>query len=95
MFLAGRMWPACWMLPSIQFHQHFTSSLYANFLAPKTVKPTECFIDLGKLNLLKISLPWSKSVKQTVDSKYRNAACFFDICTKKLHMKFCSGEITC
>jgi hypothetical protein len=28
---------------------------------------TECFIDLGKLNLLKISLPWSKSVKQTVD----------------------------
>jgi hypothetical protein len=24
---------------------------------------TECFIDLGKLNLLKISLPWSKSVK--------------------------------
>ncbi len=27
---------------------------------------TECFIDLGKLNLLKISLPWSKSVKLTV-----------------------------
>jgi hypothetical protein len=27
---------------------------------------TECFIDLGKINLLKISLPWSKSVKQTV-----------------------------
>ncbi len=27
---------------------------------------TECFIDLGKLNLLIISLPWSKSVKQTV-----------------------------
>ncbi len=27
---------------------------------------TVCFIDLGKLNLLKISLPWSKSVKQTV-----------------------------
>jgi len=26
---------------------------------------TECFIDLGKLNLLKISLPWSKSVKLT------------------------------
>jgi hypothetical protein len=28
---------------------------------------TMCFIDLGKLNLLKISLPWSKSGKQTVD----------------------------
>jgi hypothetical protein len=27
---------------------------------------TECFIDLGKLNLFKISLPWSKSVKLTV-----------------------------
>ncbi len=27
---------------------------------------TECFIDLGKLNLLKISLPWSKSVKLTL-----------------------------
>jgi hypothetical protein len=26
---------------------------------------TMCFIDLGKLNLLIISLPWSKSVKQT------------------------------
>jgi hypothetical protein len=26
---------------------------------------TECFIDLGKLNLLKIYLPWSKSVKLT------------------------------
>jgi hypothetical protein len=31
--------------------------------------PTECFIDLGKLNLLKISLPWSKSVKLTVGCK--------------------------
>ncbi len=30
------------------------------------VNPTVCFIDLGKLNLLKISLSWSKSVKQTV-----------------------------
>ncbi len=28
---------------------------------------TECLIDLGKLNLLKISLPWSKSVQQTVN----------------------------
>ncbi len=28
---------------------------------------TECFIDLGNLNLFKISLPWSKSVKLTVD----------------------------
>ncbi len=28
---------------------------------------TECFIDLGKLILLKISLPWSKSVKLTVE----------------------------
>ncbi len=27
---------------------------------------TVCFIDLSKLNLHKISLPWSKSVKQTV-----------------------------
>jgi hypothetical protein len=27
---------------------------------------TVCFIDLGKLNLLVISLPWSKLVKQTV-----------------------------
>ncbi len=31
------------------------------------INPTECFIDLGKLNLFKISLPWSKSVKLTVD----------------------------
>ncbi len=29
-------------------------------------RTTVCFIDLGKLNLLKISLPWSKSMKQTV-----------------------------
>ncbi len=29
---------------------------------------TVCFIDLGKLNLLIILLPWSKSVKQTVDN---------------------------
>ncbi len=28
---------------------------------------TECFIDLGKLNLLKISLSWSKSVKQSLE----------------------------
>ncbi len=28
---------------------------------------TVCFIDLDKLNLLIISLPWSKSVKQTVE----------------------------
>jgi hypothetical protein len=27
---------------------------------------TVCFIDLGKLNLLIILLPWSKSVKQAV-----------------------------
>jgi hypothetical protein len=36
---------------------------------PRQVKKchyTECFIDLGKLNLFKISLPWSKSVKLTV-----------------------------
>jgi hypothetical protein len=32
----------------------------------KHLNHTECFIDLGKLNLLKISLPWSKSVKLTV-----------------------------
>jgi hypothetical protein len=31
------------------------------------IRRTGCFIDLGKLNLLKISLPWSKSVKQTVE----------------------------
>jgi hypothetical protein len=29
---------------------------------------TVCFIDLGKLNWLKISIPWSKSVKQTVSA---------------------------
>ncbi len=29
-------------------------------------RSTECFIDLGKLNLFKISLCWSKSVKLTV-----------------------------
>ncbi len=28
---------------------------------------TVCFIDLGKLNMIKISLPWSKQVKQTVE----------------------------
>jgi hypothetical protein len=28
--------------------------------------PTLCFVDLGKLNLLIISLPWSKSLEQTV-----------------------------
>jgi hypothetical protein len=27
---------------------------------------TVCFIDCGKLNLLIISLPWIKSVKQTL-----------------------------
>ncbi len=30
-----------------------------------------CFIDLGKLNQLKISLPWSKSVKQIVEINTR------------------------
>jgi hypothetical protein len=39
---------------------------------------TECFIDLGKLNLLKISLPWSKSVKLTVIKKILNN---FEICS--------------
>ncbi len=35
----------------------------ASYLDGRT---TECFIDLGKLNLLKISHTWSKSVKLTV-----------------------------
>jgi hypothetical protein len=30
----------------------------------------QCFIDVDKLNLFKISLPWSKSVKLTVESPY-------------------------
>ncbi len=33
---------------------------------------TECFIDLSKLNLLKISPPWSKSVNQTVGDVLSN-----------------------
>jgi hypothetical protein len=33
---------------------------------------TECFIDLGKLNQLKISLPWAKSVKLTVHINEQN-----------------------
>ncbi len=36
---------------------------------PNLGNPTVCFIDLGKLNQPKISLPWSKSVKQTVSLK--------------------------
>jgi hypothetical protein len=41
-------------------------------------KATECFIDLGKLNLLKISLPWSKSVKLTVYFQFKKFGCHKD-----------------
>jgi hypothetical protein len=43
----------------------------------KTSVTTVYLIDLGKLNLLIISLPWSKSVKQTVESKSRLIASLF------------------
>ncbi len=33
----------------------------------KKGRSTACFIDLGKLNLLKISFTWSESVKQTLE----------------------------
>ncbi len=39
---------------------------------------TECFIDLGKLNLLKISLPWPKSEKLTVGSHDCNYCRYFN-----------------
>ncbi len=39
------------------------------------VSATVCFIDLGKLNLLIISLPWSKLVKQTVVDFARYGIC--------------------
>jgi hypothetical protein len=37
-----------------------------SLIKKKFLIATGCFIDLGKLNLIKILLPWSKSVKQTV-----------------------------
>ncbi len=46
------------------FHSIFSD--LENFSLHLSHNHTECFIDLGKLNLLKISLPWSKSVKLTV-----------------------------
>jgi hypothetical protein len=48
-------------------YQKFSKDCVRVFYVPKIIILfTECFIDLGKLNLLKISLPWSKSVKLTV-----------------------------
>ncbi len=62
------------------FYSDFPASKYTIYCPPvwnlflfdsfgsSTAVYTECFIDLGKLNLFKISLPWSKSVKLTVET---------------------------
>ncbi len=47
------------------------------------VDSTVCFIDLGKLNLLKISLPWSKSLKQTVEFGQRSYDHFLSLGVEK------------
>ncbi len=55
----------------------FSNRKYQNrFLMLKKTKkqqlPTECFIDWGKLNLIEISIPWSKSVKQTASAVFKS-----------------------
>jgi hypothetical protein len=44
---------------------------------------TECFIDLGKLNLFKISHPWSKSVKLTVDRERKSVSVCVCVCIRQ------------
>ncbi len=57
-------------LPEQDKIEHFIQSQARDTFETNTIRAysnhTACFIDLGKLNLLKISLPWSKSVKLTV-----------------------------